>query len=347
MRYFRSTTLRDVVRRACVLLSIAVFPLVGVAPTGCGDSTPRCVPGQSIACAGSGCNGHQVCAADGKTYGACLCGNADSAQFPGAGPNSGLIGAACSTATSCRAGLECVTADSTLIHGEGPSGGMCLARCLPDHDFCKALDAQSRCVVLYDGGTAADPSDDVAFCLPGCVLGTQPNELDKCRGRADLVCGEAAASSSTGSCRPACRSDVDCPGRACNLATGLCSDSPPAGAEIGSDCGGKAPAACSGGCIDHGGSYAECSGVCSYGKAGCGQAESEFPLKYYCYLDPATASGEGDLGYCAKVCNCDEDCERADAVCEPRPTLAPKTGRSGICGSKTYSTGTPRKNTPC
>lgn len=322
--------------------------LAAAAASACGDSKPGCVPGQSIACAGvNGCNGHQVCNAAGDAYAECSCDNAGPGQFPSAGPNSGLIGAACASDANCRTGLECVTADSTLINGEGPSGGMCLARCLPDHDFCQGLDARSSCVVLSDSGTPQDRADDIAYCLPGCTIGTQPNELDKCRGRVDLVCSESALGSGVGFCIPACRSDRDCPARSCNLRTGLCSDRAPGGDAIGAACDSNDSDSCSGGCIPHGGGYAECSGVCSYGTVGCGQDESSLPLAYYCYLDPATASGNGDLGYCAKLCDCDDNCGRSDAVCEPRPTLTSKTGRNGVCGSKTYSNGMPRKNTPC
>jgi hypothetical protein len=34
-------------------------------------------------------------------------------------------------------------------------------------------------------------------------------------------------------------------------------------------------------------------------------------------------------------------------VCEPLPELEAKTGRAGICGSKTLSSGGARPNVPC
>jgi hypothetical protein len=112
------------------------------------------------------------------------------------------------------------------------------------------------------------------------VLGTQPNEADKCRGRLDVVCAEAPAGSGTGYCRPACRGDLDCGSRFCNLATGLCADRAAAGDEIGAECDPDATAAtCAGACIEHGTTYAECSGVCSYGTPGCGQAGDEDRVK--------------------------------------------------------------------
>lgn len=292
--------------------------------------------------------GYQVCSSGGASFGECICGNGNNDLFPTTGPNSGLIGAACTGAESCRVGFDCLAADSKLIGGKGPSAGICLARCVPEHDFCKDLDARSKCRVLNDGGTPANKLDDAAYCLPGCQMGTLANELDKCRGRSDSVCSESPAGSGAGYCLPACRSDVDCAGRFCDLGTGLCQDAAPAGTPIGSACTpGATTATCAGACIAHSLSYAECSGVCSYDTPGCGQADTTFPLKYFCKLAPAAGSGLGDLGYCAKLCDCDMDCGRPDAVCEPDEALTPKTGRVGSCGSKLLPSGAARKNTPC
>jgi hypothetical protein len=304
-----------------------------------------CVPGHSVACSTGECTGHQVCEEDGESYGECLCGTPDSGEFPNTGPNSGLIGAACEGSTDCREGFDCLTADSTLIAGQGPSAGVCLAKCLPEHDFCTSFDARSKCIVLYDGGTASN-LDDLAYCLPGCVLGTQPNEMDKCRGRIDLVCAESPAGAGVGFCRPACRSDLDCGSRFCDLSTGLCGDEPRTGNDIGESCGAQG-ASCAGGCLDHGASYSECSGVCRYGTPGCGQVDQSLPLDYFCLLDPTSGSGEGDLGYCTRLCDCDDDCGRPDAVCQPNEDLEESTGRSGSCGSINDARGNPRPNTPC
>jgi hypothetical protein len=216
---------------------------------------------------------------------------------------------------------------------------------LVEHDFCSQIDASSKCIVLANGGTS-DTSDDLAYCLPGCELGKQADEPDKCRARIDLVCSESPAGSGVGFCRPACRSDLDCGSRSCDLSTGLCG-APRSGKAIGAACNPNATTpTCAGGCIDHGDGYAECSGVCSYGTAGCGQTVTTAPLDYFCYLDPTNGSGDGDLGYCAKLCDCDSDCGRSDAVCEPRD-LPESTGRSGVCGSVKYANGDLRTNTPC
>ena len=59
-----------------------LFLLAGVLLGGCGDDdggetslfAPRCVPGQSVACACTdGRSGAQLCATDGRAYGPCQC----------------------------------------------------------------------------------------------------------------------------------------------------------------------------------------------------------------------------------------------------------------------------------
>jgi hypothetical protein len=218
--------------------------------------------------------------------------------------------------------------------------------CARNEEVCAEADAGTKCVVLDDRGTTSTV-DDAAFCLPTCKLGDPAVNDDKCRGRIDLVCGEETAGTGVGYCRPACRSDIDCGARHCDLRTGLCGDEALSGDPIGSACDPDMPE-CAGGCIDHGASYAECSGVCRFGTPGCGQDTSGgAPYDFYCYLDPSGKGGEGDLGYCARVCDCNDDCNRADAVCEPQAELTSATGRKGVCASKLFASGGARPNLPC
>lgn len=320
-----------------------------VLPAGCGNGSTACVPGQSVSCVGnvSCANAFQVCKADGSGYGECSCGgDAGPSIFPRTGPNSGLIGAACGSSSDCRRGLDCIAKDAQFLAGEGPSGGLCLSRCVPGTSICQAYDANAKCVVLDNNGTPSDPSDDIAYCLPGCKIGDTKTP-DRCRSRPDLVCAESPTGSGVGYCRPACRDDTDCKPRFCDLATGLCSDTAKTGDPIGAACDPN-NSACAGGCVPHLANYAECSGVCSYFEPGaCGQTRTSPPYDFFCYTDAAIGSGPGDLGYCARACNCDGDCARPDAVCEPTPDIAAKTGRTGMCGSKLLPSGTPRKNLPC
>jgi hypothetical protein len=334
--------------RLAVAVAVALFG-VALLVSGCGQTTDgkkntSCEPGRTLACTGGdGCAGHQVCADDGSAFGACTC--AGDETFPSTGPASGLAGANCEDDGDCRKGSFCLTYGSRALDGEGPAGGICVAECARDASVCEKLDADATCVVLDDRGTSS-VLDDTAFCLPRCKLGDAASGEEKCRGRVDLVCSEAAAGSGQGYCRPACRSDRDCGSRLCNLRTGLCGDAPPSGDPIGSACNPE-ESHCAGGCIDHGSNWAECSGVCRLNTPGCGQTSSRPPYDYWCYLDPSNVGGDGDLGYCAHVCDCDDDCGRDDAVCEPSGSLESDTGRAGVCASKTYASGGARPHVPC
>jgi hypothetical protein len=338
-----STSVRARWRAAAVMRALASAALLVVAgtPMACGhdSSGNSCVKGQQGKCFGAGqCPGYQVCQADG-TYGACVCGDADagSRPFPHTGPLSGLLGAVCGADADCRHGLQCVTSDSKLIHGEGPSSGMCLSRCAVGHEeLCSSVDATARCLVVDDKGTA-DTSDDLAYCLPGCTLGDQPASADKCRGRVDLVCTASTTGGKTGYCSPSCRSNLDCAPRFCDLGTGLCADSAPSGDPIGASCDPKS-SKCAGGCVQQGTSFYECTGLCSYGTQGCGQNDAP-PLDYYCSIGANSVTGDGDLGYCAKLCDCDADCNRPDAICEAQSDLVTRAGRQGMCVSKLAAKG--------
>ena len=333
-------------------LGVVAMAALLFASAGCGETkTPEkapetaCTPGRSIACTGVGnCDGRQICDKAGAAYGVCIC--AGDETFASAGPASGLLGASCRDAADCRASYSCLRSDSTDVQGEGPSAGLCVLDCARDATICERADAATQCVVLDDRGTS-DALDDAAVCLPTCTLGDPKADDDKCRGRIDMVCGEETAGTGLGYCRPACRSDLDCDDRHCNLRTGLCADEQPEGGGIGSACDPTAPE-CSGGCIEHGASYAECSGVCRLGTPGCGQGTADGPpFNFYCYLDPAGKGGEGDLGYCAKLCDCDDDCERPDAVCEAETSLTEATGRKGVCASKVFASGAERPHLAC
>ncbi|HEX3596795.1 MAG TPA: hypothetical protein VHU80_16915 [Polyangiaceae bacterium] len=319
--------------------------LFAAVPAGCGHGSSSCVPGQSQKCAGEmGCSGYQVCSSDGTRFDDCICGDGGSHPFPETGQFSGKLGAYCVAASDCRNGLECITSSSNAIKGEGPSAGMCLQQCRVEHSTCVSVDATSQCISLDDAGTPDDPSDDLAYCLPGCKLGEQPATEDKCRGRADVVCTEYPSGANAGYCRPACRRDLDCAPRVCDLSTGLCADSPRSGAAIGENCSDNS--ACTGGCIDQGVSFSECSGVCSYDADGCNQGNN-FPFDYFCSIAASAKAGSGDLGYCAKLCDCDDDCKRTDAVCEPHHDLIARAGRQGMCASKLTDAGAPRAGIAC
>jgi hypothetical protein len=45
------------------------------------------------------------------------------------------------------------------------------------------------------------------------------------------------------------------------------------------------------------------------------------------------SGGLGDLGYCAELCNCDDDCNHEAFICEafPKESLKAELGFQGIC----------------
>ena len=47
------------------------------------------------------------------------------------------------------------------------------------------------------------------------------------------------------------------------------------------------------------------------------------------------------------ACDCDDDCARSDAVCEPDESLSDATGRKGVCASSVFGSGGLRPHLPC
>ena len=313
-------------------------------PAGCGAEDSGCVAGQSVACAGNlGCPGHQVCKADGSGYAPCKCGgDLPDGGFTQTGPQSGRLGAACNGDAQCRAGLTCLTERSTAIDGQGPAKGICTADCSTDASVCAGFEPESVCQAISVGKPGG-----AAYCFAGCSLGEPGFGADKCRGRSDLACSETAAGSGQGYCRPACQNDPHCGSRFCDLSTGLCGDAKRTGDAVGAYCDANQPS-CAGACLPHGG-YSECSGACTLGAVGCGENRDDGPpYDAFCLLEPSSLSALGDLGYCAKLCDCDGECGRPDAVCQPLAAQQrSETGRKGSCASTTFVGGSVRPGIPC
>jgi hypothetical protein len=221
-----------------------------------------------------------------------------------------------------------------------------VADCAKDASKCAAIDATSICRTYDDKGTTNSTSDDVAYCTRGCVAGS-PAGMEKCLGRPDVACLALSGTTTKGTCIPACRNDADCAPRFCDLGSGLCSDGPRTGSPIGSTCSATDRDACTGFCKGTG-TYLECSGYCSNGQVGCGEA-GEPPFNYLCLAPLTTGSwAAGDFGYCRKLCDCDDDCARADTVCSPlAPAQASAAGRKGECRASTTSAGDPRPGIAC
>jgi hypothetical protein len=317
-----------------------------------GDTPPNCTPGKREACSGpDGCAGTQICAEDGYRFQACICNGQGTvppiiieAGADGRLPN--MLAAPCTVDDDCGTGLFCLTSKSKTIFDEGPANGLCVADCAKDASKCAAIDATSICRTYDDKGTTNSTSDDVAYCTRGCVAGS-PAGMEKCLGRPDVACLALSGTTTKGTCIPACRNDADCAPRFCDLGSGLCSDGPRTGSPIGSTCSATDRDACTGFCKGTG-TYLECSGYCSNGQVGCGES-GEPPFNYLCLAPLTTGSwAAGDFGYCRKLCDCDDDCARADTVCSPlAPAQASAAGRKGECRASTTSAGDPRPGIAC
>jgi hypothetical protein len=254
----------------------------------------------------------------------------------GGNPTDGEVGARCTTNDDCRAELTCVP-DTQDLGGDfgSPPGGWCTLACdqaMEDTD-CLAVSQVSTCIRFNDGGTPADTTDDVSFCMELCLPGSPLDAAEnKCHQRAELAC--LPVSPDIGFCVPACGSDADCGDRFCDLGSGTCVETAPAGDPIGSSCD-ATDDQCAGFCLqfteDANGS--SCSGACTFGIRSCGEdPESTDPVSSLCLPDVNSLGGQ-DIGVCLEACDCNTDCSNPGNVCLPLQdeTLEGFYGRLGYC----------------
>ncbi len=299
-----------------------------------------CIPGETRACTGEGaCTGAASCQADGQTFGACDCGDTPAADAGSDAARQGAqfneLGARCESDRDCGPALACWPA-SAQSFGErqgGAAGGYCTAPCEDLRD-CVQFDPAAGC----SGGS----------CVLGCYSGEPVPGEGKCRDRADLTCWSSAALGLTpfdarvrqsGICLPACGSDEDCEGRACDLASGLCVDTPTLGAATGEpcdsadDCAGQV-------CQSSAAGPFFCSAFCSFGTFGCGYGRNAEPREAMCLgtavFDASGSEGEGDVGICFELCDTPADCAQPGWQCVASPEVR---GRVGFCGAARGSLG--------
>jgi hypothetical protein len=305
----------------------------------------HCVPGQTFACMG-GCGapatGYQVCAADGRSYGSCICpplrtlgpipGLPDrddggriivmprESQFGNLPLNSGvssgvqgLVGAKCARRGDCISGLDCLTPGGGALNFSGPAGGYCSTGCGNDA-ACQAIDSGSECVTFAGQN----------ICVRSCASRTTPSGVSKCLDRDDVMCVSVAAlgdeppgdGPQRGLCLPSCQSDAQCgAGLFCDLGNGLCTSERPAGDPVGSVCSG-ADSCASGLCLTLNDRFEGfCSGFCRFGGPGCGFDGSAASPGAGCALAQVPNEGVGDRGLCLELCQDASDCHEAGAVC--------------------------------
>lgn len=346
--------MKGTTRRLGAVLGLLAFGWLA----SCGDDeeSTACTPGTTRLCAGiGGCEGAHACLPDGSGYSDCDCTGALRQSNVGEPPIDETlrptVSRPCESNEDCGDGLNCFTADSDDFFGGGPAGGYCSVACQADDD-CAAVDPDAQCIPSLDG--------ESGLCVRTC-LSKSPESLveNKCLGRSDVVCRSVAelgieefsAVRQEGWCFPQCGSDEDCPGRVCNLASGLCVDDRPTGGEIGAAC--EADSDCQGNvCVGvgdqlftDGGVFlgftdAFCSAPCVFGQpVGCGFGPTAESRDSVCGIPRIrgffTDEGIGDVGLCLDVCDVDEDCVQAQEngwFCSAEPATIAALGR-GVCSA--------------
>jgi hypothetical protein len=210
------------------------------------------------------------------------------------------------------------------------------------------VDGNSQCVVSGEG--------QPGLCLRTC-LSQDPASIgeNKCLGRRDLVCASEAylgladftGSRQVGWCYPQCGSDEDCGGRSCDLARGVCVDTPNPGLPLGDPC--TMNTECAGNlCVGFAVGQAFCSAPCVFGeRVGCG----------YGLAPPNGVRGAGclapqirgfvadeglhDMGFCVQLCSETADCTQAAGgwICDESPEIVQRFNRPGVCDVPTPEDG--------
>jgi hypothetical protein len=171
-----------------------------------------------------------------------------------------------------------------------------------------------------------------------------------------MACVDGSSSGLPDFCLPACRGDFECGGRVCDLSLGVCVDALSGTVPAGAPCDpGAITDPCRGGiCVRLQGGGSEgspgvCSGLCRLGSVGCGEDPgSSGPLASLCLFTDDPSSGTGDLGLCASLCDCDDDCGNPALVCDPlEEQYQVVSSRVGGCTPGTDATGERVPGTPC
>lgn len=338
---------RSVLKSTASVLALAsICALLGVACGGGGRKGGTGGAAGASGAAGTNNGGANNGGANGSSGNSGTTGNSGTngadggGPVPGVGfggnPTDGEVGARCVTNADCREELTCVP-DTQDIGGDfgSPPGGWCTLPCnqaQQDMD-CLALSQFSTCIRFNDGGTPDDTTDDVSYCMELCLPGSPLDATEnKCHQRAELAC--LPVSPDIGFCVPACGSDADCGDRFCDLGSGTCVATAPAGDPIGSTCD-ATDDQCAGFCLQFTAETngSSCSGACTFGIRGCGgDPESTDPATHLCLPD-VNSLGVADIGVCLEACDCNTECSNPGNVCLPLQdtVLEEFYGRLGYC----------------
>ncbi len=283
------------------MLPAALFASAG----GCGDDEGLPLPAMT----GAGAGGDST---DGMTD-------------PEAGGPRANFGRSCSRQEDCGEDLTCLTDDSLSLTKGGPPRGLCTASCTGDPGSCEDYADDARCVNF----------GRFSYCMEACEYGSVVDDAfdkDKCHGRTEFACkplledtavscettedcseGEVCKGTcqrDTPTCMPQCNGDFDCgSGRFCDPRTGECVRDLPRGRRLAERCNVAAdPDPCRGSCgLIERAEGGRCDETCTLGSyPTCGVAMD--PASVGCAIPVAQQATYGDMGFCAPLCDCTDDC---------------------------------------
>jgi hypothetical protein len=149
--------------RSSTPLLVSLLGLILEACGGSASPSGSCIPGQSVACVGpAGCTGGQTCAADGRSFGACLC--EPGGQDADTPTSDSSVGAADGPVTPSDAGPDAPTApppdaaavipDAALGLTDGGKGALVIAPA--SNDFGTTAVAGAGSTITFTVRNAGD-----------------------------------------------------------------------------------------------------------------------------------------------------------------------------------------------
>lgn len=316
-----------------------------------GSNNDECTQGDTESCVGKGdCDGTRSCNDSGE-YGKCVCDETGETTGTNTSTNNGNepvpLGTSCSEDSDCPKGATCLTTDSTAWLGGAPTEGICVADCSLDDSVCDDF-ADATCVESSrQGGESIGGTVSNALCLPSCSPAHGSLDEPACEATPGSLC-EPLTDDGMGICRPVCNFDEQCASGHCDRQLSVCvANATHYEVELGTSCDPDANT-CNGVCLTLSTGYSVCSARCRFGSAEeCGSSSAS-ELSAVCAF-AAPDGGLGDLGYCAELCDCDDDCSHKDFVCEAFPSASLQTtlGHQGICTAPVDSIGETHDGTSC
>jgi hypothetical protein len=314
------------------------------------NNNDECSEGDIESCVGKGdCDGTRSCNDSGE-YGKCVCDETGESTGTNTSTNTGNepepLGTSCSEDSDCPKGAICLTTESTSWLGGAPTEGLCVANCSEDDSVCDHF-AGATCVESNRQTDSNDSNVSTALCLPNCSPDNGSLDEPACEATPGSLC-EPLSADGTGVCRPVCNFDEQCASGHCDRQWSVCvAKETHYEVAFGTNCDPDA-STCDGVCLTLSTGYSVCSHRCRFGSAEeCGSSSASGLTAVCAFAAPD--GGLGDLGYCAELCDCDDDCSHKDFVCEAFPNASLRTdlGHQGICTAPVDSIGETHEGTVC